>query len=302
MKTAKTSDYLLTAFAPLLFSSTYIVASEILPPDRPFTAALIRVLPAGLLLLLWQRKMPERGEWLKLLALATLNISAFQAFLFVSAYRLPGGQAAVVSALSPLILMLLVCLVDKQRFAWPAIAAGVASVLGMALLMLSPNMVSDGIGLAAALFSAVSLATGTWLMHRWKSSLSLPVLALSGWQLLLGGIMLAPLAGFFDAPLPALGIKEIAGYAYLTLFGTMLAYVLWFRGMQKLPPVAVGAIGLLSPIGAIILGWALLGQAISGQGLVGLVITLGSIGVIQRYSSGKKAPERAAVKTNVQTA
>lgn len=279
-------DLLLTALAPILFSSTYVVATTMLPPDRPFTGALIRVLPAGLLLLLWQRKLPKRNEWGKLLTLAMVNITAFQAFLFVSAYRLPGGQAAVLSALSPLMLMLLGVVADKMRFAPIAVAAGAASVVGMALLMLSPDMAWDSIGTAAALLAAVMTALGIWLVRRWQLSLS--VLALSGWQLLLGGIMLTPLAIIYDAPLPTLGVKAIAGYAYLTLFGTMLAYVLWFRGMQKLPPVAVGAIGLLSPIGAIVWGWALLGQAIGGQGLVGLAVVLVSILLMQRYGAGIK--------------
>jgi len=48
-------DYVSTATAPVIWGSTYIVTSELLPPDRPFTAALIRVLPAGLLLVLLQR-------------------------------------------------------------------------------------------------------------------------------------------------------------------------------------------------------------------------------------------------------
>lgn len=51
-------DVLLTALAPAIWGSTYIVTSELLPPDRPFTAALIRVLPAGLLLLLFTRRFP----------------------------------------------------------------------------------------------------------------------------------------------------------------------------------------------------------------------------------------------------
>lgn len=47
---------LATALAPLIWGSTYLVTTEFLPPDRPFTAALLRVLPAGLLLLAWTRE------------------------------------------------------------------------------------------------------------------------------------------------------------------------------------------------------------------------------------------------------
>ena len=46
----RTATILTTALAPLIWGSTYLVTTEFLPPDRPFTAALIRALPAGLLL------------------------------------------------------------------------------------------------------------------------------------------------------------------------------------------------------------------------------------------------------------
>lgn len=59
-----------TSLAPI-WGSTYLVTTEFLPPNRPFTAALIRVLPAGLLLLAWTRRMPKRDEW------ATLSCSVF---------------------------------------------------------------------------------------------------------------------------------------------------------------------------------------------------------------------------------
>ena len=93
-------DALTTAIGPVIWGSTYIVTTELLPPDRPFTAALLRTLPAGLLLVLWCRRWPAWGDgvgWRRLLVLAALNIGVFQALLFVAAYRLPGGVAAVVA-------------------------------------------------------------------------------------------------------------------------------------------------------------------------------------------------------------
>ena len=89
-------DLLLTALAPAIWGTTYIVTSQFLPPDRPFIAALLRVLPAGIALLIWSRRFPQRGEWAKLIVTGILNIGAFQALLFIAAYRLPGGLAAVI--------------------------------------------------------------------------------------------------------------------------------------------------------------------------------------------------------------
>lgn len=272
-------DFLLTALAPVIWGSTYIVTSELLPAGRPFTAALIRVLPAGLLLVLLMRQMPLRSHWMRLLILSALNIGAFQALLFVAAYRLPGGLAAVLGAIQPLLVMALAWLVDSKTPARATLIAAIAGVLGMALLLISPQTVFEPIGIAAALLGAACMAAGVWLTRRW--SLDMPVLALTGWQLLLGGLMLAPLAWLVDAPLPALKAIELAGYAYLCIAGALLAYVLWFRGIARLPVVSVASLGLLSPLTAVVLGWAVLGQAMTGSALIGMVVVLASVLAVQ---------------------
>ena len=276
-------DIVLTALAPLIWGSTYIVTSELLPPDRPFTAALIRVLPAGLLLVLLMRRLPARSEWLRVLILSALNIGVFQALLFVAAYRLPGGLAAVVGAIGPLLVMGLAWSVEGRRPARLALLASMLGVAGMGVLLLSPRTVWEPVGIAAALAGTACMATGTYLTRRWQPSL--PVLALTGWQLLLGGLMLAPVAWLADAPLPSLSLPQLMGYAYLCLAGALLAYGLWFRGIARLSSVAVSSLGLLSPLMAVVLGWAILGQAMTGWSMLGLLIVLASGRAVQWASA-----------------
>ncbi|MGR6772304.1 EamA family transporter [Pectobacterium brasiliense] len=272
-------DVLLTALAPAIWGSTYIVTSEILPPDRPFTAALIRVLPAGLLLLLFTRRFPARRDWWRVLVLSALNIGVFQALLFVAAYRLPGGLAAVLGAIQPLLVMVLVWAVDHRAPRLATLWSAIIGVAGMAILLLSPQTTFEPVGIAAALLGAVCMATGVWLTRRWQ--LDLPVLPLTGWQLFLGGLMLAPVAWIADAPLPALTLPQWAAYSYLCLAGAVLAYGLWFRGVSRLPTVAVASLGLLSPLTAVVLGWALLSQSMTGAAFLGLAIVLASVFAVQ---------------------
>jgi len=272
-------DIVLTALAPAIWGSTYIVTSEILPPDRPFTAALIRTLPAGLLLLAFTRQAPVRQDWWRLLALGALNIALFQALLFVAAYRLPGGLAAVLGAVQPLLVMVLAWVVDRRTPAQATLWAAVAGVFGMAVLLLSPQTTFEPVGMAAALLGAACMAGGVWLTRRWQ--LDLPVLALTGWQLVMGGLMLAPAAWLAEAPLPALTLSQWAAYAYLSLVGALITYALWFRGVARLPTVAVASLGLLSPLAAIVLGWLLLSQSITGTAFLGLVIVLASVFTVQ---------------------
>ena len=280
-------DLLLTALAPAIWGSTYIVTSQFLPPDRPFIAALLRVLPAGIALLLWSRRFPLSSEWWKLIITGILNIGAFQALLFIAAYRLPGGLAAVIGAIQPLLVMLLAWCVDRQRSPWVAVLSACAGIVGMAMLLLSPQTALDPLGIAAAFLGAISMALGTWLSRRW--AISLPVIALTGWQLLIGGIVLAPIALLVDPPLHQVTLTQAAGYLWLCVAGAMLAYGLWFRGIGRLSPVAVSAMSLLSPVTAVILGWIFLGQKIEGMALVGLVIVLLSVLSIQRALSNKRA-------------
>ncbi|MBA0218631.1 EamA family transporter [Pectobacterium brasiliense] len=272
-------DVILTALAPAIWGSTYIVTSEILPPDRPFTAALIRVLPAGLLLLLFTRRFPARRDWWRVLVLSALNIGVFQALLFVAAYRLPGGLAAVLGAIQPLLVMVLVWAVDHRAPRLATLWSAIIGVAGMAILLLSPQTTFEPVGIAAALLGAVCMATGVWLTRRWQ--LDLPVLPLTGWQLFLGGLMLAPVAWIADAPLPALTLPQWAAYSYLCLAGAVLAYGLWFRGVSRLPTVAVASLGLLSPLTAVVLGWALLSQSMTGTAFLGLAIVLASVFAVQ---------------------
>ncbi|XXD08276.1 EamA family transporter [Klebsiella sp. R445] len=280
-------DLLLTALAPAIWGTTYIVTSQFLPPDRPLIAALLRVLPAGVALLIWCRRFPRHGEWWKLIVTGILNIGAFQALLFIAAYRLPGGLAAVIGAIQPLLVMLLAWCVDRQRSPWLAVVSACSGIIGMALLLLSPDVVLDPLGILAAFTGAVSMALGTWLSRRW--AISLPVVALTGWQLLIGGVVLAPVAWWVDPPLQPLTMTQLAGYLWLCVAGAMLAYGLWFRGISRLPSVAVSALSLLSPVTAVLLGWIFLGQKIEGLALVGLIVVLVSVLTIQRALT-KKAP------------
>jgi len=283
---------LLTAIAPLIWGTTYLVTSEWLPPGRPFTAAALRCLPAGLLLLLCFRQWPQRSDWGPLALLSALNIGAFQALLFVAAYRLPGGVAAVVGAIQPLLVMAMAWALDGRRPRSLALAAGTGGVLSMAALLLAPGASWDAVGVSAALAGAACMAAGTFLARRWR--IALPVLPLTGWQLLLGGLMLLPWALWLDPALTQLSASQAGAYLYLSLVGTLLSYALWFRGLRLLPAVSVASLGLLSPLCAVLLGWLWLDQGLSPIGALGFLGVLISIALVQRSSlSGAAARSRA---------
>lgn len=283
MKTAHLSATwsvtLVTALTPVIWGTTYALSSGVLPSGVPLTTAAIRTFPAGILLVLATGHFRPAIPWRRLLVLSLLNISAFQALLFVAAQRLPGGIAAVVSALQPLLIVFLSWALDHRRPRVFTLGASLLGIAGMSGVFLSQGADVDWIGVVAALLGSACMATGTYLTLRWRDGM--PLLPFIGWKLALGGLMLSLPAWLFEPSLPPLSAAQGLGFLYLSLVGTVLAYVLWFRGLAVLSPVAVSALGLLSPVTAIIIGWLILGEMLQPAQLAGMAAVLASVGLLQ---------------------
>lgn len=289
MLSNRTALLLVTAITPSVWGTTYFVTTEYLPADRPLLAALIRALPAGLLLVAVTRRLPTGHWWWRSLVLGFLNIGAFFALLFIAAYRLPGGVAATVGAIQPLVVVGLSAALLGQRLSLRAALAGIAGVIGVSLLVLRPDARLDGIGVLAALAGAATMATGIVLSKRWTSPA--PVLATTGWQLVAGGLVLLPLTLVVEGAPPAtLTTQNLLGYAYLTIIGSALAYALWFRGIRELPAVGVSFLSLLSPVVATALGWIALDQSLTGVQAIGALVVLASL-IAAQLPARRSKPE-----------
>lgn len=289
---ARSLDIALTAVAPAIWGSTYLVTTEFLPPGYPLTVAMLRALPAGLLLLLFVRQMPTGIWWPRTFLLGALNFSFFQTMLFVSAYRLPGGVAATVGAIQPLIVVVLSRVVIGSPIRVLSIVAGVAGMAGVALLVLTPGAALDPLGIFAGFAGAVSMALGTVLSRHWAPPVS--PLTFTAWQLAAGGLLLVPATLVLEPSLPPLSIANIAGFAYLGLIGAAFTYLLWFRGLSRLEPSAVAPLGFLSPVVAILLGWAVLDQQLTIAQSAGIFVVLASVWLSQRAQVARRAvPARA---------
>ncbi|WP_310742352.1 MULTISPECIES: EamA family transporter [unclassified Microbispora] len=265
----------LTALTPLVWGSTYAVTTEFLPPDRPLFTALARALPAGLVLLAVTRVLP-RGVWVwRAAVLGALNIGAFFPLLFLAAYRLPGGVAAVLGAVGPLFALAFAALLLSERPTARKVLAGLVGLLGVGLVVLRAEARLDMVGVLAGLVGAASMSAGTVLTKRWGRPEGVGALALTGWQLTAGGLLLVPVALLVEGAPPALSGENLLGYAYLGIVGTALGYWIWFRGISRLPATSVSFLALLSPVSAAVIGWAALGQALSPVQLLGMVLALG---------------------------
>lgn len=266
---------LASAYAPLVWGSTYIVTTALLPPGRPFLAATVRALPAGLILLAFSRRGLTRGWLLRGAVLGVFLIGGFFSALFIAAYRLPGGTVATIGALAPLMVLALSALVLRRPTPVVKWVAGVVAVIGVALLVGGGQGRIDPIGLLAATAAPVLMATGSLLGNHWLNRPDAPSpLVLTGWQLTSSGLLLIPVMLLLEGTPPAPDAGNLVGFGYLVVFGTALAYWLWMGGVRNLTPTQLAPLAVLSPCSAAILGWIFAGEALAGPQLLGFGITL----------------------------
>lgn len=289
---SRKTDLILTALAPTVWGSTYLVTTEFLPHGYPVTVAMLRTLPAGLLLLMVLRRLPQGLMWPKVLLLGALNITVFQALLFVAAYRLPGGVAATVGAIQPLFVIFLARYALGTQVLPLSVIAALGGVGGVALLLLGGGASWDPIGIAAAVGGAVTMAFGTVFSRRWQGDAS--ALTFTSWQLAAGGLLLLPLSLALEPALPPLSGENITALIYLGLLGSGFAYAIWFRGVRRLEPAVVSSLGFLSPMTAVLLGWLFLGQSLSVQAMAGIAVTLGSVWLSQNAHRLRPSAKPAA--------
>jgi len=277
-----------TALAPAVWGSTYLVTTELLPPGHPLWLGVIRALPAGLVILALVRRLPHGRWWWRAAVLGTLNIGAFFALLFVAAYRLPGGVAATLGGASPLLVAGLAVVLLGERPTRARLGFAVLGLVGVALMVLRADAALDAVGVAAGLLGTLSMAAGIVLTKRWGRPVG-PV-TFTAWQLTAGGLVLLPAALAVEGAPPPVDAPALAGYAWLAVVGTLGGYVIWFRGLGSLPVSATSFLGLVSPAVATLLGWLVLGQDLTGLQAIGFALAMTAVVAAQLVLATRPNP------------
>ena len=281
----------LTALAPAIWGTTYIVTTHLLPEGHPLFAALMRSLPAGVIALLIARTLPRGSWWWKSLVLGTLNMAAFFPLLFLSAQHLPGGVAATLGAGQPIVVAFLAVAILGEKLSGWRLAWGIVGVVGVGLVVLGPGAGFSPVGILAGLVGAVSMAFGVVLTKRWGRPAGVSAIALAGWQLTAAGLVLLVPTLLIDGTPQGIDGKTIAGYAWLALFGALASYTIWFSGIRQLPVTSTALLGLLSPLVAAALGVLVVGEALAPIQIAGFAVALAAM------LAGQLAPPRRLTRS-----
>ncbi|MEC4807346.1 MAG: DMT family transporter [Jaaginema sp. PMC 1079.18] len=307
-KTAKPGLLLTPLFliAPFFLWGTAMVAMKgAIAHTSPFFLASVRLLPAGILVLLaaWVMKLPQpktKKAWLWIGLFALLDGLMFQSFLALGLERTGAGLGSVMIDSQPIAIALLSSFLFGEAigfWGWLGLLIGIAgiSLIGLPdawllnlvqgnggeISAIGQQLLNNGQGLM--LLAALSMATGT-VSIRYVARHADPIVA-TGWHMILGGL---PLLGFSlvgeSQQWQNLTGNDWLALAYATIFGTAIAYGIFFYIANQENLTSFTALTFLTPVFALLFSHLWLSEVLSPLQWWGVGLTLISIFAINQRS------------------
>lgn len=276
----------------LAFGGSGVFARPLLDAGMdPLHVTWLRVSGAALLLLPvalahWRT---ARNRPLLILAYGVFPMAGVQALYFASIARIPVGIALLIEFLGPVLVLLWLRVVRRTRVSSAAVVGVVLAVAGLGLLLeVWAGMRLDAIGVALALGAAAAQAAFFLLSDNLGEDTH--PLAVVAFGSLVAAVLLGVLARPWTLPWHMLsgpvdlGGLTLPGWAmtlWLGLVCTALAYFLGISAIRRLSPPVAGAVGYLEVVTAIVLAWALLGEALSPVQILGAVVIVAGAFIAQ---------------------
>ena len=298
---------ILLAFAIiyLVWGSTFLAIRVGVREVPPFLLAGMRFWVAGIVLYAWMRvkgtASPTRREWAAASFLAVLIFVLDYGLLFWAEKRVPSGLAAVMMATIPVFIALAeILLLRTQKLTLRLGLALLVGICGVAVLVSHSAGFGQGAidtsGAVALVVAAISWSLAAILTR--KLSLPESKVMSSGAQMLVGGILLvltAAMLGEFTAfDVRAVSSKAWLALTYLIVAGSIVAFTAYVWLIHHESPTKVGTYAYVNPVVAVLLGYALGGEAFGARTILGTSLVLVSVVVIT--TTPKKNAKAAVVR------
>lgn len=282
------SDWLLLVLLSLLWGGAFFFGKIAVGEWPPLAVVLARVGMAAFALLLVVRlsgqSMRVGGRmWLAFFGMGLLNNLIPFGLIFWGQIQIASGLASIINATTPLFGVVVAHLFGQDEKATGLKLAGVgAGIVGVAILM-GPDAVGGLSGALlpqlACLAAALSYAFAGLYGRRFRG---LPPLVTAAGQVSATTLMTIPLVVIFHPPwlLPVPSAKVALSLVGLALLSTALAYVIFFRIMRRAGGTNVMLVTFLIPVSAILLGSALLGEALQPRHFLGMAAIAAGLALI----------------------
>ncbi len=192
--------------------------------------------------------------------------------------RVDSGLAALIVGTMPIWVAAMEAAIDRRPptlLLSASLAVGFAGLAVLSYPMLVHGARGDFLGVLAVVFAAVSWGYGSILLHRRR--ISMDPLAVSGWQQLIGGVGFAALALAVGEGRPHPTGEAWAAWVYLVVFGSLLAFSCFVYAVKVLPTAVVMTYAYVNPAIAVVLGWLILSEPITGSTLAGMVLIIAGV-------------------------
>jgi drug/metabolite transporter (DMT)-like permease len=298
----------LLLIAPFFLWGTAMVAMKgVIHHTTPMFMAGVRIIPAGILILIAGAIMGKpqpssKKAWLWITLFALVDGAMFQGFLAQGLVRTGAGLGSVMIDSQPLAVALMSLWLFKERiglWGWLGLSLGVVGIsfIGLpdqlilsliksdvtfesASLLLSPYSLFES-GEWLMLLAALSMAVGTVLI-RYVTKHADPVMA-TGWHMIIGGLPLWGISALTEThQLSNLGSSDWVALTYATIFGSAIAYALFFYFASSGNLTSLSSLTFLTPAFALCFGNLLLGEVLSSIQWAGVGLTLISIYLINQ--------------------
>jgi len=269
----------------VVWGSTYFAIKISVETMPPLLSAGLRFTVAGVLLgsILALRRTPLRVPWRQAraaLVIGVMLLACGVGVVTLAETRIDSSVAAMIAGSVPLQVILWRTLA-REHVATATKVAAVVGIGGLALII-GPSGISGGsaaIGLAIMLCATIAWSTGSFISRRMplpKDPFVATVYEMIGAGLVL--VVAALVAGEGgDLSVQAVSAASFAAWAYLAIFGSLVAFTAYAWLLHRAPISQVVTHQYVNPVVAIILGSVFLGESHDFATVVGALIVIGAV-------------------------